>query len=238
MEVRSRATQLRPWAQDLRVVFRDPHVLVVRKPGGVVTSGPGIRTLEHIVAAHVGPSNAAMALPSARCLHRLDGPVSGLVLFARTEPALTQLGRDFAERRVRKTYEALVGGQIEPGVYEHEVDGKHAITEVAHIGLVPSRITGVVQRVRLHPVTGRKHQLRLLCAAQGAAILGDRKYATGPVLRGRGLCLRSVGIAFPHPVTGQTVRCNLSPPGKWASLERWLSRVNSDLDGAVSPHEA
>jgi 23S rRNA pseudouridine1911/1915/1917 synthase len=137
-------------------------------------------------------------------VHRLDFETTGLVVVARTEQALVELSRAFQERRVHKTYRALVAGRLEQGGrIEEPLDGREAISEVEVLGHTRSLKIGWSTSVRLHPVTGRMHQLRRHLSGIGHAVLGDRRYPSGPVLRKHGLFLASVAVQLPHPVHGE-----------------------------------
>src|SRR5579885_2170715 len=106
----------------LHILYEDNHCLAVAKPAPLLTQGvpPGIPTLESLVKAYLKekyhkPGNVYLGIP-----HRLDRPVSGVVVFARNTKAARRLAEQFQERRVHKVYWALVEGAVEPeeGVWE------------------------------------------------------------------------------------------------------------------------
>lgn len=150
--------------------------------------------------------------PEALVVHRLDMATSGLMLFARTPAAQRALGHDFAARRVDKEYVAIVAGQVEadsgtidlpigadwprrPRQRVDRVGGREATTRWQ----VLERLAGGT-RLRLQPLTGRTHQLRLHLAAIGHAILGDTLYAPPEVqARADRLMLHACGLELPHP---------------------------------------
>src|SRR5690242_15514246 len=111
-----------PAADQLVILFEDNHCLAVAKPAPLLTQGvpPGIPTLEAMVKAYLKEryrkaGNVYLGIP-----HRLDRPVSGVVLFARNSKAARRLAEQFHERRVRKVYWALLEGDVQPseGVWE------------------------------------------------------------------------------------------------------------------------
>ena len=156
--------------------------------------------------------------PHALLVHRLDQPTSGLMLFALNPAAQSVLGRMFQRREVRKEYIAVVAGRPEPSQGEvdlpliadwpnrprqridHDI-GKPALTRYE----VLEHDAGVAtSRVRLLPVTGRSHQLRLHMAALGHPILGDELYAD-PATHARSprLLLHAHRLRFAHPLEGR-----------------------------------
>jgi tRNA pseudouridine32 synthase/23S rRNA pseudouridine746 synthase len=200
----------------LSTIYEDADLLVVDKPTGLL-SVPGrssaTRDCVQMRLCLLRPEDSYL-----RAVHRLDQGTSGLLVLARNPQACATLSRSFAEGRVRKTYEAIVGNVVDadcglidlPIRPDHElrprqvVDyrfGKPARTHYE----VRSRSERTTHLV-LSPVTGRTHQLRLHCASPhglGAPILGDPLYGDGSTaLR---LMLHSVRLELPHPRSGRTV---------------------------------
>jgi tRNA pseudouridine32 synthase/23S rRNA pseudouridine746 synthase len=149
-------------------------------------------------------------------VHRLDLDTSGIMVLALTRRAQAALGRLFQQRRVEKCYEAIVAGEVHADAGEidlplapdwerrprqrvcHE-SGKAALTRYR----VLERRCGST-RLRLQPVTGRSHQLRLHLAAIGHPILGCDLYAPEDVhAAAPRLLLHATALAFPHPVSGE-----------------------------------
>src|SRR5204862_3331916 len=132
-----------PWmSPHLQILFEDNHVLAVNKPAPMLTQGPaGVPSLEALVKAYVKEKfnkagNVYLGVP-----HRLDRPVSGVVVFARNSKAARRLAEQFHERRVRKVYWAFVEGDVQPthGVWE---DWLLKIPEEARTELVPRDTPG------------------------------------------------------------------------------------------------
>mgnify|MGYP000604144168 CR=1 FL=1 len=198
------------------VRYVDEHLAVVVKPPGVLTNGVTLRTLERGLPNVLRRSPAVDALPAARPVHRLDYETTGLVVVARTGSALMTLSRAFQERRVHKTYRAIVAGRLE-GEQEVDVplDGREAVSRFVPREHVRSLKIGWSTVVDAHPVTGRMHQLRRHLHGLGHPVLGDRRYVHGPVLRKHGLFLASVAVELPHPVTGDTVAVTMEDPAKF-----------------------
>lgn len=218
-----------PVAVEVPIVHLDDWLAVVDKPAGLVTSGWQRRTLAHALVSLLPPSPLPDALVQPHPVHRLDARTRGLVLVARSFGADAALSVAFAERRVRKRYLALLRGALPgEGVVEREVEGQPARSRWRSLRVDPAPLTGHVTTVELWPETGRKHQLRRHMAALGHPVLGDGRYTEeGPVLRSQGLMLAAVGLAFPHPGTGQVVTVELEEPEKFRTFrERAIRRAS------------
>jgi 23S rRNA pseudouridine1911/1915/1917 synthase len=205
----------------LPVVFEDPYLIVVSKPGGLVTHPTASRrtgTLVNRLLALGVPLSRAGGEDRPGIVHRLDAGTSGLMVVAkddRTHDALSEL---FRRHAVERRYLALVRGHpqhdeflIEAPLARHRgrilvrtATGKDAATEVSVRERLP-RATVVEAR----PRTGRTHQIRVHLAAVGHPVLGDRAYGGGgDEARRLGLTrpfLHSWRIAFDHPVTGERI---------------------------------
>lgn len=206
-------------APSVPILYEDADLLVVDKPAGLVIH-PAYKhpdgTLFDAVSAYVQGRGRGEAKPCL--LHRLDKETSGAVLLAKTEAARRHLVRQFEQRRIRKTYLALVCGMLQPAsgeinapLWRDPLDrrrvqispqGAPACTIYQTLRILESGFA----LVELHPLTGRMHQLRVHLAAQGAPIVGDTLYANPD--RWKPLdpprhCLHAHALAFQHPSTGQ-----------------------------------
>jgi RluA family pseudouridine synthase len=216
------------------VLYEDDAILAVEKPAGLpthATADPGRPHLIGLVTAYLArPANTE---PYLGVHQRLDRDTSGIVLFAKAPSANPGLARAFAERKVEKTYHALTvrPGRQPPsrwGVRSRLAPaGKRRMTAVGSGGqeaetrfrLIESFRGGLLIEAR--PVTGRKHQIRVHLADAGLAILGDEVYgsASGKAAR---LMLHAVRLALPHPVSGEPLVIESSPP---RDFEEALSRL-------------
>lgn len=199
-----------PPAARLTTIHIDDHIIVANKPGGLL-SVPGR-----------GPEKAfcAVSVLSDRVgdvftVHRLDMDTSGIIVFARTKAAQSRLSRAFQERQISKTYLAVVEGEPIPKSGEitfpiaayskrrplrHiEEGGREAITHYETLETQADK-----SLIKLSPVTGRSHQLRLHMQAIGHPILGDRFY--GRETSANQLMLHAETLGFPHPETKEKVR--------------------------------
>lgn len=225
------------YPSDLEVLFEDDHIAVVYKPAGLRVNGSQWRTLENTLPFNLKASTCADRLRTPRVAHRLDQPTQGVVLCAKTGSALKELGHAFEERRVQKTYGALLLGRLDgDGVCELPIEERDARSEYSVIS--SSRCMKSpdewITTVRMHPVTGRQHQLRIHMASLGHPVIGDVQYTPEelPVLTGKGLYLASLRLAFNHPITGEPLDVGADEPHKFESMRsrearRWL-KYNED----------
>ena len=211
----SRAFRPEPIA--LAVVYEDAHLLVVDKPAGlVVHPAPGHWSgtlLNALLARH----ESAAALPRAGIVHRLDKDTSGLMVVARTLPAMTALTRAIAARTVQRQYLALAHGAWPAGVTQVDAalgrdprsrvrmallaTGRPARTDFERLAFAAEHDGGLsALRCTLH--TGRTHQIRVHAASRGHALVGDALYGGRPALGMARQALHAARLAFEHPVEG------------------------------------
>ncbi|MBT7299657.1 MAG: RluA family pseudouridine synthase [Victivallales bacterium] len=201
------------------VIYEDSWLAVVNKPAGIPVSGNYVRTLQRALPASLTPSSLPDALPCPRPVHRLDSPTQGLLLVAKNARAQVALGHQFEEKAIRKRYRAICLGRLEgEGILTDPIDGRSATTRYQAVIHTPSVTTEWVTTVDLYPQTGRTHQLRRHLADLGHPILGDKQYTDGKVLRGKGLFLAALALAFHHPEDHRPLHVELPEPAKFASL--------------------
>jgi 23S rRNA pseudouridine1911/1915/1917 synthase len=185
------------------IVYADNHILVVDKPPEMATQ-PDLEELAKlwIKKKYKKPGNVFL-----HPIHRLDKPVSGLVVFARTSKALSRLQQMMRERKIEKIYHALVEGKpaeekgklihhLKHGSFRAKVsdEGKEAILEYRVI-----RQERGCTLLEIQLVTGRYHQIRAQLAEIGCPIVGDRKYGSQKPWP-KGIALHHSEMRFEHPV--------------------------------------
>ncbi|MCB2207079.1 MAG: RluA family pseudouridine synthase [Bacteroidetes bacterium] len=202
---------------ELEVVFEDESLAVIHKPAGISVSGNKYKTIQNALISNLQNSKEPDALKWPRPVHRLDYGTSGLLLIAKTTSALAQLGRQFEERKINKTYRAIVLGKLnDEGIVTEQINGKEAVTKYKVISKVRSLYTDWVSLVEVYPETGRTHQIRIHMANLGHPILGDSKYGTEmKLLKKKGLFLAAVGISFQHPVSRKQQSVSIEMPEKF-----------------------
>ena len=219
-------SDLEPQPIPLKVVHEDSDLLVVDKPAGLaVHPAPGHRdhTLANAVLAHCPDLEGIGGSLRPGIVHRLDKDTSGLLVVAKSERAHAQLARQFKQRRVTKSYLALVHGSIEPpeAVIEAPI-GRHPRDRkrmaVVTTGRVAASQYRVVKRLKgftlleVRPKTGRTHQIRVHMASMGHPLAGDATYGRKRPRLDRHF-LHAHLLGFEHPSTGEYVQFTSELPG-------------------------
>jgi 23S rRNA pseudouridine1911/1915/1917 synthase len=214
----------------LNVLYEDNHLLVVIKPAGLPTMGtPGDRATllslakDYVKQRYQKPGNVYLGVMS-----RLDAPVTGVVLLARTSKAAARLTEQFRSHSIEKTYWAIVEGMVEPA--EESLvdwlghDDRHrrmhivgATMEGAKEARLSYRWLGMVKNYSWLEVqldTGRKHQIRLQLSHHGHPVVGDRKYGSLSPFS-VGIALHARRLVVSHPTTGGSLAFEAPLPASW-----------------------
>jgi 23S rRNA pseudouridine1911/1915/1917 synthase len=218
----------------LDVLYEDNHLLVVNKPAGLLTMGDrtGAPTLLELAKAYIKNKYAKPGNVFLGVVHRLDRPVSGVVIFARTSKAAARLSEQFRARTVEKTYVALVDGEVEPcsGTLTHwlvkdrrtnrvsTTPAKHAGAQECRLDYCRLRRVGSRTLLEIMPHTGRSHQIRVQLSAAGWPIAGDAKYG-GKGGWEDGIALHARGVTFDHPTRHEPVTVTAPLPAAWERLD-------------------
>ena len=210
------------------ILYEDNHLLVVNKHAGdLVQPDPsGESALEDQIKAYIKQRDAKPGAVFLGVVHRIDRPVSGAVLFAKTSKALVRLNEMIREGQIRKTYWALTEQTPDPEAGElcHYIlrdgrtnrsraydapkgDAKFARLRYATLG-VGTHYT----LVEVELLTGRHHQIRAQLAKIGCPIRGDLKYGARRSLPGGGISLHSRRVEFEHPVRREPVSVTAPVP--------------------------
>jgi 23S rRNA pseudouridine1911/1915/1917 synthase len=225
----------------LEVLYEDNHLLAVNKPAmlptmGVAEDRPSLLSVakEHIRRKYNKPGNVYLGIVS-----RLDAPVTGVVLLARTSKAAGRLSKQFRERNVEKIYWAIVEGHMEPpaGVLRDSLrkDERHRKVHVSNVHASGAQTAELSYRtlgespheprlrgqsgtlLEVRPLTGRKHQIRVQLSYAGYPIFGDRKYgSTRPF--SAGIALHARRLVFEHPVNKIQIEVVAALPQSWQRL--------------------
>lgn len=212
----SGATTMSYHHRGFTVLFEDNHLLVVNKASGILVQGDetGDTPLvelgkQYIKKKYNKPGEVFMGV-----VHRLDRPVSGIVVLARTSKGLERMNALFREKETRKIYWAIVEShpKKESGTLIHwlrkdEAKNKTSAFPVETEGAQRSELnyriigkSGTKTLLEVHPVTGRPHQIRVQLASMGCPIRGDVKYGSSEPNADASICLHAKRLEFIHPV--------------------------------------
>lgn len=223
------------------IVFEDEKCLVVVKPGGVLTQAPpGIDSLELRVKTFLKRRDHRQGRIYLGVPHRLDRPVAGVMVLAKNRKAARRLSEQFGGRLVKKTYWAVVEGNVSPangtwsdyvrklpGIAKSEViDARHAEGRLAILHYRTLATLADATHLEIELETGRTHQIRVQTGSRSHAILGDALYGAvtpfGPAtpdLRERRIALLARSIEFLHPKSRESMRFRASLPPEWRELD-------------------
>ena len=214
----------------LEILFEDNHCLAIAKPCGAVSAHFQGRepTLDRAVKAYLKdkyhkPGNVFLGV-----VHRLDRPVSGVLLFARTSKAAARLAEQFREGTVEKTYWAIVEGQVNTSAGTLE-DWLLKDREARRVEVVEPRTARARQALlhftrrgehdgltwlELRPQTGRTHQLRTQLAHHGHPIFGDARYGSIHTFD-KAIALHARQLTFLHPIRYEPITLTAEVPRLW-----------------------
>lgn len=239
-------SQLEPEPVNFKVLHEDDHILVLIKPAGLVVHpavGHRSGTLVHGLLFHCNDLSGISGEERPGIVHRLDQDTSGVMVVAKNDLAHRDLVRQFANRRVSKTYLALIAGEpaekkgrIDKPIGRHPVhrkkmavtlsSGREATTE----WMVLESYDGICSLLEVRPHSGRTHQIRVHLSYLGLPIVGDPLYGGKGKLAGMldvpRLCLHAKKLSFFHPATGDLVTFTAPLPEDMQSLIHRLRNRN------------
>ncbi len=236
------------FAEHLDILFEDNHCIALNKPAGWPTTHFDGRdeTVDRLVKAYLKekydkPGNVFLGI-----VHRLDKPVSGSLLFARTSKAASRLSEQFRAGAIEKVYWAIVEeqvkghkthvapwiaadtGSLEDWLKKDEPNTRVEVVEPETEGAqfarllfqVRARHNGLIW-LELRPHTGRKHQLRVQLASRGCPIYGDDKYGSDHPF-GHAIALHARSLTFLHPTTKEPITVTADVPKLWLGRFAYL----------------
>jgi tRNA pseudouridine65 synthase/23S rRNA pseudouridine1911/1915/1917 synthase len=204
----------------LEIIYEDEFLAIIHKPAGIPTSGNYFKTIENALPFNLKESKAKDALPAPLPVHRLDNPTSGLLLIAKSKAVQVDLNRLFEEKKIQKSYHALVFGSLSASVIlKDKIEEKDAETHIEvlkHFQLKNENFS----LVKAFPKTGRTHQIRIHLANHGNPIVGDKLYGKpSESIKKGGLFLAATGLEFKHPVNKNNLNLELPLPKKFREIK-------------------
>jgi 23S rRNA pseudouridine1911/1915/1917 synthase len=212
----------------LNVLFEDNHIIAVEKTAGMLVHGDetGDRTLQDHVKTYIKKKYNKPGDVFLGVIHRLDRPVSGVTIFARTSKALTRMNALIKDREITKEYLALVSKRpLEiKGLLTHYIvkDTKKNFSHIydkmkngAKKALLRYEMVGQISGyvlMRINLETGRPHQIRVQMKRIGCHIIGDVKYGYEFGNVDKSICLHCSKMSFIHPIKKDRITIKLKPP--------------------------
>lgn len=225
---------------NLKVLYEDNHLIAVFKPVGVLSQEDSTGKIsiydqvkQYLKEKYKKPGNVFLGI-----LQRLDRPVSGIILFAKTSKGQKRLAEQFRNRKVEKIYHGIIIGK--PKQKRGEIKGEvkkvsffaQAIfgqdtsqilknledaikTRSAELYYEVLRANEKYSLVKIMPKTGRFHQIRIQFASMGNPILGDKKYGAPFSLKDKSIALCATGLSFYCATGGKKINLSIPIPGDW-----------------------
>ena len=208
----------------INIIYEDNHLLVVEKPINVPVQEDSSKDLDFLTILKDfikkrdnKPGNVYLGL-----IHRLDRPVGGIMVFAKTSKCASRLSEQVRNRTFKKTYYAVVEGKVEEkdtlvdkllkdtknNIVKVDKNGKEAILDYELIEYKDD-----LSLVKINLKTGRSHQIRVQFSSRGHALYGDQKYNTNSKV-GEQIALFSNSITFNHPITKQKLTFKIDLPNR------------------------
>ena len=214
----------------LNVLYEDNHVIVVEKPINILSQGDATGDIDlltmvkqYIKNKYNKPGNVYIGL-----IHRLDRPVGGIMVFARSSKAASRLNKQQLEHNFEKKYLAVINGIMDNNSgklvdkLEKQSDGSTIVSENGKRCVLNYKVLDVNKKtmhslVEIELETGRHHQIRVQFASRGHYLCGDQRY--GKVDKTQ-LALYAYKLGFVHPVTKEKMQFSLNPPksGYWTEF--------------------
>jgi len=212
----------------IEVIYEDNHLIVVNKKSGDIVQGDktGDVPLSDKVKAYIKEKYNKPGEVFLGVVHRIDRPVSGVVIFARTSKALARMNAMFQSKEIQKTYWAVVKNKpmhtqelVVRYLTKNEKQNKSYCSKVAKEGALKSELTYTLlassdnyHLLEINPHTGRHHQIRTMLADIGCPIKGDLKYGFNRSNPDGSIHLHARAVKFEHPVTKEPVFITANPP--------------------------
>jgi 23S rRNA pseudouridine1911/1915/1917 synthase len=222
------------------VIYEDNHLLIVNKSAGVLVQGDatGDTPLVELCKDYIKRKYSKPGAVFLGVVHRIDRPVSGIVVLARTSKALERMNELFRDRQTKKTYWAVVRAKppkdeetLVHWLIKDERKNKTTAYAQEHPDTLRSELTYKIigqeyghWLLEVNPVTGRPHQIRVQLASIGCPIKGDLKYGYAEPNADESICLHSRRLRFTHPVRKEAVEFEAKLPEipEWQPFAKYM----------------
>lgn len=211
--------------QKLNVIYEDNHIIVVEKPVNIPVQADDSKDLDflsmikkYIKDKYNKPGNVYVGL-----VHRLDRPVGGIMVFAKTSKAASRLSEQVRLNKIKKVYHAVIEGKpLKEGHLEDYLlkDSKTNTTKVNKSGklsILDYQLISTVENLSLVKVflkTGRSHQIRVQFSSRNLPLYGDQRYNKNAKV-GQQIALYATSLSFEHPTTKENLTFELDLPNKY-----------------------
>jgi 23S rRNA pseudouridine1911/1915/1917 synthase len=211
------------------IQFEDNHLLVINKPGGLLAQGDqtGDDSLlelgkKYLIEEYNKSGNAFLGL-----VHRLDRPVSGLLVYAKTSKAASRLSEQFRKKTTVKIYQALVqGNPPAEGQFKHWLlkKGSTSFAVSPKEGKQAELSWNKLKQYKAHSLveitlkTGRHHQIRVQFSTEGFPLLGDFRYGSKIKFPNQTIALHACRLSFMHPTLKTEMNFTVNPPEEWKTF--------------------
>lgn len=212
----------------LEVLYEDNHIIVVNKKAGDLVQGDktGDKPLGEFVKSYLREKYNKPGNIFCGVIHRLDRPVSGAVIFAKTSKALTRMNKLFREKIIQKTYWAIVEkpplkkeDRLEHYLIKNQQKNKSRAYSKPYEGALKSVLDYAVLKtldrytlLKVKPISGRHHQIRVQLSTIGCCIKGDLKYGAKRSNKDASISLHAREISFIHPVKNEAITVTAPTP--------------------------
>ncbi|MFI3307062.1 MAG: RluA family pseudouridine synthase [Mycoplasmatota bacterium] len=209
----------------INIIYEDNHLLVVEKPINMPVQADESKDLalldylkEYIKEKYNKPGNVYLGL-----VHRLDRPVGGIMVFAKTSKAASRLSEQIRKNEFEKIYNAIIVGKIKKeDVFIDKLlkDKKTNMTRVNEQGKISELSYKLIDYkddlslVKIYLKTGRSHQIRVQYSSRNYPLYGDQRYNKNAIV-GQQLALFAMQLSFMHPTTKEQLKFNLDLPKKY-----------------------
>lgn len=216
----------------VEILYEDNHLLIVNKPAGILTqpSGTEQKNLEEMCKQWLKEVHHKPGAVFLQAVHRLDKPVSGIVVFARTSKSLSRLNTALRAQKFQKIYTAVVEGILTPekGVLEHYLHHDDYKSQVVPQDTPQAKLCRIhyhlLKRhenrslIEIDLETGRYHQIRAQLSAEGHPIVGDARYGSKEIYLPHAIALHHSRLSFPHPTQDKVIKIEAPLPAPMLTL--------------------